>query len=69
MYYDKNKKYALIRTTFKSYARYYEVYKTDNETLGWEFLQEYPVITNKVDDQLVRILLELIKEGYEIIIE
>lgn len=69
MYFDKNKKYALIKIAFKSYVKYYEVYKTDNKTLGWEFLQEYPVKNEKVDDQLIRIIIELVKEKYEIIIE
>lgn len=69
MYYDKNKKYALIRVAFKSYVKCYEIYKTDDKTLGWEFLQEYPVENDMVNDQCVRIILELINQGYEIIIE
>ena len=71
-YYKKNKKYAEIMPHTKNKViEKYTILKTDQVDLGWETIATIPVVeVNKVrmiDEKMIRILRELVHEGYEIL--
>ena len=71
-YYKKNKKYAEIMPHTKNKViEKYTILKTDQVDLGWETIATIPVVeVNKVrmiDEKMIRILRELVYEGYEIL--
>lgn len=73
MYFNKKKKYANIMPYEKNGVIYkYVIMKTDADTLGWDTICVIDVVKNEngdrfVDEKLIRIIRELIYDGYEIL--
>lgn len=72
MYYNKDKKYVEIMPHIEDKKIVsYTILKTDKDDLGWETLATIPVVevngTRMIDEKMIRLLRELIYNGYEIL--
>lgn len=72
MYFQKNKKYVeIVSCVNQDKIKSYKILMTIPGKMGWSVLKEFEIEEhgqeNYVNDKMIKLILELLEQGYELI--